>query len=139
MKLLQSTFQKRVVSIIILLVLLFHFTAPALADGNGSEPSYQTVCGNLPYHRMVAKAWGRGYVNDTPYTSPNAWQCSNCYLVMVTEGDIVLGEMQPIGKWVTASWIEPITSMAVHVYAEHWGICNSSSMSGYRFFLSSLF
>lgn len=96
------------------------------------------VCGGLPYHKMIARGTGDVYLSNGSVYLKNkpCWQCANCHLVMVTEGDIYYGEMSVIGKWATCSWSEPLTSLFVVINPPSaTGTCNSNKMSGYKFFL----
>lgn len=96
------------------------------------------VCGGLPYHKMIARGTGTVYLSNGSLYLKNkpCWQCANCNLVMVTEGDIYLGEMSVIGKWAICPWPEPLTSLFVIIQPpSSTGTCNSNKMNGYKFFL----
>lgn len=131
---------KNIIAVLICLVFVFQVSAFAYEGSDADvadDPSrYQTVCGNNAYHHMVSHCWGSARLPDnTVYINSGCvWQCSNCYLIMVTEGDIILNQMQTIGKWGTYADIEPLSSMVTVVYVSSWGYCSSNSMSGYQFF-----
>lgn len=106
---------------------------------DGVAPCYATVCGNNSYHKMMSSGIGHVYLsNGTKYINYGAaWQCSNCDLVMVTEGDYYYGQMSTIGKWATAQYDETINQNGVVIIGpSSYGSCNSTSMSGYKFYLN---
>lgn len=103
-----------------------------------SQPRVATVCGNLSYHKMISSGIGHVYYEDgSRYIYYGAaWQCENCNLVMVTEGDYLLGEMTTIGKWATMGYDYKINSYGVTIIgASSYGTCNSNTMNGYKFYL----
>lgn len=101
------------------------------------QPRANTVCGGLTYHKMMSSGMGFVDINGQRYiTGGAAWQCSNCKLVMVTEGDYYMGTMSAIGKWATMYANENISGNGVYIDGpSSYGTCNSSTMSGYKFFL----
>lgn len=110
-------------------------------EGEESEivPFYNTVCGSLPYHRMVAR--GRGYVmkkNKTMWIdNGNAWQCPTCGLVMVTQGDLYAWGMDTIGRYATLHNQEPTNINGCFIYgADFYGYTSKNRLDGYRFFLN---
>lgn len=132
---------KKLTSLSLAIILCLLCCIPALAENipdipDGEvAPQYNTVCGNLPYHDMKPKNWGNAILPDgTLYINSGAcWQCENCYLVLVTEGDYYLGEMSVIGKWGEVYWYEPVTGIQNYIYVTNWGYCASNSLPGYRF------
>lgn len=107
------------------------------------SPQYNTVCGNLPYHRMTASGLGTVYLADgSRYILLGAcWQCPTCKLVMVTEGDLVydvaLGTrvMGTIGRYAFYPEIEDINRNGAIIYTPtSYGYCSQNSMDGYRFY-----
>ncbi len=105
---------------------------------NDCQPLAVEVRGGLTYHRMLSS--GTGFVDLADGTSyivgGAAWQCSNCNLVMVTEGDYYNGTMTTIGKWATLPFDEKISLNGVIIDTPaNYGVCNSSTMNGYKFFL----
>lgn len=109
-------------------------------ENYGVVPLAHEVCGGLTYHKMVATGWGSVYLADGScfINNGSAWQCANCKRVMVTEGDIILGEMTTIGRWATMSCDYTVSRYGVYInIPESYGTCSSNSMSGYKFFLAS--
>ena len=105
------------------------------------KPQYNTVCGNLPYHKMYSHGWadcilpnGDVYIN---VLNGKMWQCANCNSVLVTEGDIYNNHMSTIGKWGSAMWNDRITTPVSSVYANNWGYCGSNTLSGYKFYYNA--
>ena len=114
---------KKMFAIVLALTLLMTLGVSAYAmpiDGsvdteaevlNAIEPRVPEVCGGLPYHKLISSGWGRVYLSSgSLYIDGGcAWQCANCGLVMVTQGDIIYGQMQPIGKWAISYSYDPIS------------------------------
>lgn len=101
-------------------------------------PYAQEVCGGLPYHKMVSSGWGTVYKSDgsTYIWMGCAWQCPNCGLVMVTEGDLYYWGMDVIGRYAILHNQEPInTNGCVISGADYYGYTSTNSLNGYRFFL----
>ena len=132
---------------IVLLFAIFSFNSYAYetvfdvnytSNENTVSPLYEPVCGTHPSHRMVASGFGTVIRDGEYYISGGAaWQCSRCYLVMVTEGDIYLGEMSPIGRYATWHDIrEPInTNGCIINGADYYGYTSRNYLSGYTFYL----
>lgn len=105
---------------------------------NTIEPFAHEVCGGLPYHKMVSRGWGAVYKADgSVYIDGGCtWQCPNCGLVMVTEGDLYYWGMDVIGKYATLHNQEPTNINGCVIYgADYYGYTSSTSLDGYRFFL----
>lgn len=113
--------------------------------GNGKEdmspvPLYEVVCGGLPYHKMLSHGWGDVYKSDgSIYIYRGcAWQCPNCGLVMVTEGDLYYVGMDIIGKYAILHNQEPINTYGCVIYgADVYSYTSSNSLPGYRFFANN--
>lgn len=110
-----------------------------LAVSESGEPRVNEVCGGLPYHKLISSGWGTVYLaNGDKYISNGAaWQCENCNMVMITEGDIYFNQMQVIGKWACVSYMEDIYYECIMYSPEAYGYCSSNQMDGYRFFLDA--
>lgn len=94
------------------------------------------VCGGLPYHDMRSRGFGTVILSDgsTYLLSQSCWQCSNCDLVMVTEGDITLGQMGVIGKYAIKNWQGDINyGGCIMNNPDFYGYCGTNSLSGYKF------
>lgn len=105
---------------------------------DGVAPCYATVCGNNAYHKMMSSGIGHVYLSDgTKYISYGAaWQCENCNLVMVTEGDYYYGKMSTIGRWATLQYYDKINKNGVWIEGpSYYDVCNSTSLAGYKFYL----
>lgn len=102
-------------------------------------PRYEVVCGGLSFHRMMSHGGGIVYyANGTTYINSGcAWECRNCGLVMVTEGDILpTGTMSTIGKYAIVYHPEnPITNIIIIMPADYYGYTSSNSLQGFRFFV----
>ena len=98
------------------------------------------VCAGLPYHKMISRGWGTVFKSDgTAYIRGGcAWQCSNCGVVMVTEGDLYYWGMDVIGKYATLHNQEPINTNGCQIYgADYYGYTSNNYLDGYKFFLYS--
>lgn len=117
--------------------LTFLYSEEAPCSDNTIQPMAYEVCGGLSYHKMMSTGIGFADVNGSRYiTGGAAWQCSNCKLVMVTEGDYYYGQMTTIGKWATMYADEKVSGTGVYILVPSaYGYCASSSMDGYKFFL----
>lgn len=113
---------------------------------NQIAPRYNTVCGNLPYHKMTARGFGTVYLSDgSQYIKLGAcWQCPTCKLVMVTEGDLRYDSstgnctMQTIGRYAFYPYNENINTNGTIIYTPtSYGYCAQNSMDGYRFYLAN--
>lgn len=130
---------KTVAAVLICLALIFQLSAFAYAGSDADDAPgsrYEPVCGNNAYHHMVYRCSGTTakLSGGSVYISSGyVWQCTNCYLVMVTEGTIVGNQMQTIGKWGTRSYSAPVYSLT-SVTVTSYGYCSSNSMSGFQFF-----
>ena len=142
---------KRFFAVIVTLALLMALGTSAYAipvdsdmvteSGNSDaiELRVPEVCGGLPYHKLVSSGWGWVYLsNGSLYIDGGcAWQCENCGLVMVTEGDIIFGQMQPIGRWATSYSYDPINNNGCIIRGPSaTGQTSSSSLNGYKFFIN---
>lgn len=118
--------------------------SPCSAAGGQTiyEPNYHTICGNLPYHKLMPKGVSRIYINNrqTLYLAHgNCWQCENCNLIVVTEGDIYFDyatntpTMTTIGKWGILPYSEKLTSDINWISTNTYGYCPTNHMDGYRF------
>ena len=98
-------------------------------------PYSDDVCNGKPYHDLVSSGFGTAYRGAFPSTDliveGACWQCDGCYLVMVTEGEPILGE--DIGTWATYPYDEPISGYGAVIWTNTYGNCSSPSMSGYHF------
>lgn len=115
-----------------------------LADMRGEvEPCYEPVCGMYQYHYMVSSGFGTVYKEDgsTYILLASAWQCKRCMLVMVTEGDIIWGEMTTIGKYATYhGYVDPINTNGCIIWgADHYGYTSNNYLSGYRFVIPTYY
>ena len=103
------------------------------------EPTVYEVCGVLPYHKMMARGWGTVikldhlvYIELGP-----AWQCPNCGMVMVTEGDLYAWGMDVIGKFATSYSPDTINANGCIIYgADYYGYTADNTLNGYKFFNS---
>lgn len=143
--------KKRIFAFVLCLLTCLTFLAIAFATENPIEPTdlcvyegdvqprINTACpfGN-GIHQMASR--GAGFVaNDATqqyelYWKP-CWQCTNCYLVMVTEGDPAFG--YPIGHYATYSASEPVSTDATVISipnANSLYYTSSSRMEGFRFY-----
>ena len=108
---------------------------------NGAiAPDAYDICKGYSYHKMVSCGWGHVYLSDGScyIRGGAAWQCERCWLVMVTEGDFYYGQMSVIGKWAQENYA--YKADGGHVIIEpaiHYGTCNSTTMSGYKFYLDT--
>ena len=100
---------------------------------------YEPVCGSLPYHDMYANGWGtvcdlERYEQDGSVISifrGDAWQCENCYTVIVMEGEPGVAS---IGYYAIALYDYPITYLSnVFVYREDVMYTAAKTLSGYQF------
>ncbi len=130
---------KKTFSILIMLVITVTATSAAFAlSGGGASPDAVDVCNGNPWHEMRPHAWGTCYIPDgtgnyTAWVSYGCcWECANCYLAMITEGEPTLG--QNIGKWGTYQSNYPMTGVYCYLFATQWGTQNSSSMSQFKFY-----
>ena len=143
--------KKRIFAFVLCLLTCLTFSAIAFATENPIEPTdlcvyegdvqprINTACpfGN-GIHQMASR--GAGFVaNDATqqyelYWKP-CWQCTNCYLVMVTEGDPAFG--YPIGHYATYSASEPVSTDSTVISipnANSLYYTSSSRMEGFRFY-----
>jgi hypothetical protein len=95
-----------------------------------------SVCGDLPYHKMYSSGWGWVYKNGERYIWGGcAWQCRNCHLVIVTEGDKFYNGMQTIGKYATYQALEKINGYGCVIKdANSYGYSSDNKLPGYKFF-----
>ena len=157
---------KRFVGLLLCLSLFFSITTTASALGNeisaldvyrdmenitilygnhaevGGEvaPCYEPVCGTNAYHKMMASGWGSVYdLEGNDYIIFGcAWQCEDCMLVMVTEGDLYYWGMDIIGKYATYhGYVDPISIYHTIIYgADAYGYTENNYLEGYKFFLT---
>lgn len=137
-------------SMMLLLITIFHMTSSTYAcemsvnDSSVTQsceivPYVNTVCDGLSYHYMVPRGIiGTVYnLDGSLYLNGNTWQCKNCYLIMVMQGDYYLGQMSTIGKYAIAYYNYQVDTMGCVVYGPNQtGYCGSNSLAGYKFFLS---
>lgn len=104
----------------------------ALAADSNIIPMISGPCpsGN-GIHRMVSHAWGSVYLNGVWQFDGDFWQCSNCYDVIITEGDPLLG--QNIGRYAEWSIDYPLSGSWCYMNTNYVGHCNSTSKYGYNF------
>lgn len=107
-------------------------------EGESISPLYEPVCGTYPSHRMVAKGFGTVYRDSERYLFLQcAWQCSRCYLVMVTDGDLYYWGMEPIGKYAIFYADREISDeTTVIIDAHYYGYTSNNYLSGYKFYLA---
>lgn len=134
---------RRVISLVLVFLLIFAFSVPSFAATKAAyfgeespitvKPRYYEVCNGKAYHELVSHCWGTGTVNGKAYVEGCAWQCSGCNYVMITEGDPLITGSK-IGKWAGAGWGYKLNAVTyATVFADEYGICNSTKMSGYKF------
>ena len=102
----------------------------------GIDPFIVTSCPYGGNHQMKSCGQGDAYYGVYPDTSHYlcgscAWQCVNCNLVMITEGEAPLGF--PIGTYATYSPGYPVGSYTI-IWTTTYGYSSSSTMSGYHFY-----
>lgn len=110
---------------------------PKISSGSEIVPYVYTVCNGLPHHEMHPRGYnGIVYLsNGSLYLSGNPWQCKNCYLVMVTEGDYYINQMSVIGKYAIATVNYPTSAYGVVIKGPNsYGYCGSNKLSGYLFY-----
>lgn len=98
-----------------------------------------TVCAGLPYHKMRSHGWGTVTLsNGSKYIDHGAlWQCDNCHLILVTEGDYVLGRMETIGRWATLPYSESVSSTITYINPPaNYGYTSNNYLDGYKFFIN---
>ena len=128
-----------IIVVLICLTFVFQFSAFAYegtdADVVGDPSRYEPVCGNNAYHHMVYRCAGSAVLagGSVYISSGHVWQCSNCYMLMVTEGKLNNNQMQTIGKWGTRNYSVPVYSIS-SVTVTSYGYCSSNSMSGFQFY-----
>ncbi len=73
------------------------------------------------------------YTGDDLYSYFCCWQCQNCYTIMATEGDPLLGQI--IGHYVFVKSFEPMnaTVALLDVDPARIGYINSTRLEGYKF------
>ncbi len=136
--------KKRMMYILLMLVVFITSSITVFAaeyegneykEGREEGTRYHTVCGTLPYHNMYPRGVGHAlYPGGSVYFySGCCWQCENCYLVLVTQGDYYFGQMETIRKWGSVAWNERLTTNCNYVVVSNWGYCPNNWMSGYRF------
>lgn len=98
------------------------------------QPYVEPACPYGVNHLMVSSGYGYAYYGSYPSNTlicgSNAWQCKNCLLVMITEGEPAAGQI--IGTYATWSAGEKIGTYT-NIYTTISGYCSSSTMSGYKF------
>ena len=143
-----SFFHSLVIIMAVMIAILCTYNASAspemsnqqTIDENQSENAtilrVNTVCNGLPHHYMRAHCWGNVTLRDgTAYIVLGAlWQCQYCHLIMVTEGDMYLGQMSTIGKWALLPFPEPVTAQVTFINPPSaYGYTSSNYMNGYKF------
>lgn len=96
------------------------------------------VCDKSPSgnHECYSRGWGTLRVG-TPssytqiFANKAAWQCKYCYHVIVTEGEVPLGEA--IGYYGTANPGYETSMYGSVVYVSKANYTSSNSLTGYRF------
>ena len=119
---------------------LYGPSEPSKTNTEGISPHVYEVCAGLPYHKMISSGWGTVFKSDgsTYIRGGCAWQCSNCGVVMVTEGDLYYWGMDTIGKYATLHNQEPINNNGCQIYgADYYGYTSNNYLNGYKFFLYS--
>ena len=121
------------------MVMLFVGNGVCTSAAQNIEPRVHEVCGGLAYHKMISHGWGTVYKNGTIVLNGcPTWQCKNCGRIMVTQGDIYLGEMSAIGNYAILHGQEPLNGIYTYVYeADFYGYTSSNSLDGYKFFTSN--
>lgn len=132
---------KHIFTLILCMILALAMPCTVFSESSDPEmtPDVYEVCNGLPYHDMISRGIGNVYLADgTHYiTNGSCWQCSGCNLVMVTEGDIIFGQMTTIGRWATYMFNEPINNYGCTIRIPNsYGYSSSTSMNGYRFSLA---
>ena len=137
--------KKRFASMLMAILTVFSLmstTVLAASNHTAYEPNYHTVCGSLPYHKLMPKGTSRIYINNlqTLYLAHGCcWQCENCNLIVVTEGDIYYDYaintpmMSTIGKWGIYPYNEKLTTDINWISTNTYGYCPTNHMDGYRF------
>ncbi len=122
-----------------IMVILFVNNGLYVNAAQNIEPRVHEVCGGLSYHKMISHGWGTVYkdknivLNGCP-----TWQCKNCGLIMVTQGDIYFGEMSVIGNYAILHGQEPLNGIYTYINeADFYGYTSSNSLDGYKFFTSN--
>ncbi|HHU73049.1 MAG TPA: hypothetical protein GXZ28_00285 [Clostridiales bacterium] len=110
--------------------------------GLGCEPEFiqpyvESPCPYGRYHYMVTKGWGWAYYGEYPDTSQPicsgcCYQCKNCKIVFVSEGDPYVG--QSIGTYATVASQEDCTSYN-YIWTKSYGYTSNSYLSGFQFFI----
>lgn len=113
-------------------------TIPPAVDN--AVPMYEPVCGTYPSHRMMASGIGTVKRGSEDYILCGAaWQCSRCYLVMVTQGDLFYDGMTTIGRYATLHDIYyEINKYGCYISeADTYGYTSNNYLPGYSFYLVS--
>lgn len=146
---------KKIISIILSICTVFSIsTISAYATTNNknfndvynNEKKIQTraneVCSGYPYHIMMSHGLGNLYKGSYPDTSNliikggAIWQCRNCNVVMVTEGEPLLG--QEIGYYAVEEYSQPLANLVSRVWSNNIYYSSKSTLSGYDFRYSPL-
>lgn len=117
---------------------IIYLYGPSEPVSESISPHVYEVCAGLPYHKMISSGWGTVFKSDgSSYIRMGcAWQCSNCGVVMVTEGDLYYWGMSTIGKYATLHNQEPINNNGCQIYgADYYGYTSNNYLNGYKFFL----
>lgn len=148
MKMKKSTSTVRLLSLLMTIGMILSCVSPAFAaspytfdspDTGSISPTYLEVCNGKAYHEMAAHWHGSVLVNGSTYISFGcAWQCTGCYMVMVTEGEMLLPGYT-VGKWAQTLYEAPLGPFEAVVIVDpiHYGVCNSTEMDGYKFVLAT--
>lgn len=135
--------------LMVALTMMLHYDTVRAADINEVSVIHQeeddtivkrvnTVCGGLPYHKMKPHGWGTVIVNGSTYIDRGAlWQCDNCHLILVTQGDYYMGSMSTIGRWATLPYPETVTSTITYINPpSSYGYTSDNYLNGYKFFIN---
>lgn len=117
------------------LLLNRYYQGPSITQEYEEDTRAPTVCNGKTYHDMLSQGWGDIIMNGPPPYYPvqtgACWQCTSCYLVVITQGEPLLG--QSIGYWATWSISYKLTTFLTIIYTNAFNYTSASSISGYRF------
>lgn len=96
-------------------------------------PNANTVCGSLTYHDMKSRGMGtliRKSDSALLVSLGACYQCKNCYLVFVSQGEPGAGS---IGTYGVGTFDYQINTNGAVLRTNNIGYTSSSTLSGYRF------
>lgn len=129
---------KKFISIFLCVVLMFSLSIGVSAANPSPDvdPLINTPCtGGNGKCQMLSSGWGSVYdANSRDLIFNGAcWQCINCNMVIVTEGDPL--QNQKILRYAMKHYVDPVSGNGciMYVSSSSVGYCSTNRLEGYVF------